>query len=239
MNDILLDDVNALLNGDFGDDRILKQIARACKNNEVISNYERNYVQKLAEQYLGKKPKITSPKKPENTPSIIPEVTIPEVTIPEVTIPKIENSMQTQTFQSSSNSKPSLKNSKFIFGIGGIALIIIVAAVILSTSNTDSFSSDSPSNIKPTLLIETDLSSYVHKDLISINGISENSNVVNLSIQNQNNILVWAEQISVKNNGKYSTLAIAGGSGWETSGTYTIKVDNGSEIKSISFSFNS
>ena len=234
MNDILLDDVNALLNGDFGDDRILKQIARACKNNEVISNYERNYVQKLAEQYLGKKPKITSPKKPENTPSIIPEVIIPEVTIP-----KIENSMQTQTFQSSSNSKPSLKNSKFIFGIGGITLIIIIAAVILSTNNTDSFSSDSISDIEPTLLIETDLSSYAHKDLISINGISKNSNVVNLSIQNQNNILVWAEQISVKNNGEYSTLAIAGGSGWETSGTYTIKVDNGSEIKSISFSFNS
>ena len=234
MNDILLDDVNALLNGDFGDDRILKQIARACKNNEVISNYERNYVQKLAEQYLGKKPKITSPKQPENIPSIIPDVIIPEVTIP-----KIENSMQTQTFQSSSNSKPSLKNSKFIFGIGGITLIIIIAAVILSTSNTDSFSSDTISDIKPTLLIETDLSSYAHKDLISINGISKNSNVVNLSIQNQNNLLVWAEQISVKNNGEYSTLAIAGGSGWETSGTYTIKVDNGSETKSISFSFNS
>ena len=40
--------------------RILKQIARACKNNELISNYERNYVQKLAEQYLGKKPQNTT-----------------------------------------------------------------------------------------------------------------------------------------------------------------------------------
>ena len=37
MSDMLLDDVNSLLDGDFGDDRILKQIARACKNNEVIS----------------------------------------------------------------------------------------------------------------------------------------------------------------------------------------------------------
>ena len=46
MTDMLLDDVNSLLDGDFGDDRILKQIARACKNNEVISNYERNYVKK-------------------------------------------------------------------------------------------------------------------------------------------------------------------------------------------------
>ena len=89
------------------------------------------------------------------------------------------------------------------------------------------------------LSVQTDLSSYVVKDLISINGISKNSKIVNLSIQNQKNELVWAEQISVKNDDGYSTLAIAGGSGWETSGTYTIKVDNGSEIKSISFSFNS
>ena len=56
-DDLLLNDVNSLLDGDFGDDRILKQIARACKNNEVISNYERNYVQNLVEQYFGKKPK--------------------------------------------------------------------------------------------------------------------------------------------------------------------------------------
>jgi hypothetical protein len=32
-------------------------------------------------------------------------------------------------------------------------------------------------------------------------------------------------------------LAIAGGPGWEKSGTYTIKVDDGSETKSTQFSF--
>ena len=79
------------------------------------------------------------------------------------------------------------------------------------------------------------MSSYSQTDLISINGVSLNSKIVNLSIINQNNELVWAEQVSVKNNGKYSTLAIAGGSGWENSGTYTIKVDDGSEIKSDNF----
>jgi hypothetical protein len=54
---------------------------------------------------------------------------------------------------------------------------------------------------------------------------------------NQNNELVWVEQVSVKSDGRYSTLAIAGGPGWENSGTYTVKVDDGSEIKSIKFSF--
>ena len=56
MEDSLLDDVKALLDKDFGDDRILKQILRACENNEVISNFERNYVKKLAEKHLGRKP---------------------------------------------------------------------------------------------------------------------------------------------------------------------------------------
>jgi len=228
MDDSLFDDVTSLLDGDFGDDRILKQISRACKNNEVISNYERNYVQKLAEQYLGKKPKI---------PTKIPEVSIPKV--PDVIMPTIQPTIQTQIIESpiSKKSNLNLKNSKTILALGGIALIIIISAVILFSNNDDSFSSNTPINTKILLSINTDLSSYSQNDLISINGISDNNSIVNLSIQNENNILVWAEQISVKSNGQYATLAIAGGSGWEIPGTYTLKVDNGSEIKSITFLF--
>ena len=226
MSDILLDDVNSLLDGDFGDDRILKQIARACKNNEVISNYERNYVQKLAEQHLGKKP-ITTIKK---STTVITE-------IPKIEIPKPEPIISTTSSQFNQNSKNS-KNSKLFLGFGGVALIAIIAAALL-LSNIDSSTSNSITEIKIQLSIQTDLSSYAYKDLISINGISENSNVVNLSIKNQDDKLVWAEQVSVKNSGIYSTLAIAGGVGWENSGTYTLEADNGSEIKSTNFSFNS
>jgi len=236
MNDMLLDDVTSLLDGDFGDDRILKQISRACKNNEVISNYERNYVQKLAEQYLGKKPEIIIPKKPENIAPIIPDVVMP----------KTQSYTQTQTFQSRPSPSFNLKNPKLILGFTSIVLVIIFAA-ILSSGTFDSFlsnpnpTSNPTSNPNPTLKlsVQTDLSSYSQKDIISINGVSTNSNMVNISIENQNNELVWAEQVSVKNNGMYSTLSLAGGPGWENSGTYTMKVDNGSEIKSIKFSFTS
>ena len=228
MTDSLLDDVTSLLNGDFGDDRILKQIARACKNNEVISNYERNYVQKLAEQYLDKKPEITN-------------ITISDDSISDDSIPKIETSISSQIFESqpSSSSNFNLKNSKLFLGFGGVALIIIIAAAILLSNNTDSFSSNPESPLNVTLSVNTDLNSYTRTDLISINGVSNNTKIVNLSIVNQNNELVWAEQVSVKNDGQYSTLAIADGSGWEISGTYTLKVENGSEIKSITFLFNS
>ena len=236
MNDMLLDDVTSLLDGDFGDDRILKQISRACKNNEVISNYERNYVQKLAEQYLGKKPENIVPTKPEN---IAP-------TIPDVVMPKIESYEQAQTFEprSSRSSNFNLKNPKLILGFTSIVLVIGFAA-ILSSGTFDSFSPNPESAPNPAsaptskLSVQTDLSSYSQKDFISINGVSTNSNMVHISIQNQNDELVWTEQVSVKGNGVYSTLSIAGGPGWENSGTYTMKVDNGSEIKSIAFSFTS
>ena len=225
MSDMLLDDVNSLLDGDFGDDRILKQIARACKNNEVISNYERNYVQKLAEQHLGKKP--TSNKKPETITTEIPKIEIP----------KPEPIVTTQLSQPTNNSKS--KNSKLFLGFGGIAVVIIIAAAFLLSNNIDSSQSNIVSEIKIELSVQTDLSSYAKSDLISINGVSQNSNIVNLSILNQNNDLVWAEQVSVKSDGGYSTLAIADGEGWENSGTYNIKVEDGTEIKSIKFTFNS
>ena len=225
MSDMLLDDVNSLLDGDFGDDRILKQIARACKNNEVISNYERNYVQKLAEQYLGKKPLTT--KKPE---TITPE-------IPKIEIPKPEPLVTTQLSQPTNNSKS--KNSKLFLGFGGIAVVIIIAAAFLLSNNIDSSQTNVVSEIKLELSVQTDLSSYAKSDLISINGVSQNSNIVNLSILNQNNDLVWAEQVSVKSDGGYSTLAIADGEGWENSGTYNIKVEDGTETKSIKFTFTS
>ena len=116
MTDSLLDDVTSLLEGDFGDDRILKQIARACKNNEAISNYEKNYVQKLSEQYLGKRADIPS--------SIEPE---------------IESSIQNQTLQSQVSRSPGLKNPKLILGFGGVALIIIIVTAVAFSSNSDSF----------------------------------------------------------------------------------------------------
>ena len=233
MTDMLLDDVNSLLDGDFGDDRILKQIARACKNNEVISNYERNYVQKLAEQYLGKKPEITNITISDDSRS--------DDSRSDDSMPKIETSISSQILESksSSSSNFNLKNSKLLLGFGGVALIIIIAAAILLSNNTDSFSSNPESPLNVTLSVNTDLNSYTRTDLISINGVSNNTKIVNLSIINQNNELVWAEQVSVKNDGQYSTLAIADGSGWEISGTYTLKVENGSEIKSITFLFNS
>ena len=225
MTDSLLDDVNALLDKDFGDDRILKQICRACENNEIISNYERNYVKKLAEKHLGRRQEVIQTKiSVEETP-IVPDADIPET-------PSVQ---KIQTFQPPPRiTSYNLKNSKLMLGIGGVALVIIIAVAI----SFNGISDVTPTNSIPdTLSIQTDLSLYDKKDIISISGISDASGSVNLSIENKNNELVWAEQVSLKSDGRYSTLAIAGGPGWESSGTYTINVNNGVEIKSNTFSF--
>jgi len=233
MTDSLHDDVKALLDKDFGDDRILKQIFRACENDEVISNYERNYVRKLAEKYLGKAPKVEPTSIVEEKP-IIPDVVIPET-------PSIQT---IQTFQPPSPriSSTGSNNSKIMLGVGVLVLAIIIIAAV-SFSGTSDVSNTQITSITETsidtLSIQTDFSSYNKKDIISISGISDTSGSVILSIQTQNNELVWTEKISLKSDGIYSTLAIAGGPGWENSGTYTIKVDNGVETKSSTFSFTS
>jgi len=231
MTDPLLDDVKALLDKDFGDDRILKQICRACENNEVISNYERNYVRKLAEKHLGKKPEFTQ------TPHVEEKHVVADVVMPEIKPAQQIQSLQTEVPRIS-YSKP--KNKKIVFGIGSFALVIIVAAAIAFTGITDGTNFGTSTNNTPiSLSIQTDLESYNKKDLISISGVSDTTGNVNLTIENQNNELVWAEQVSLKSDGRFSTLAIAGGQGWENSGTYTIKVNNGKETRSDTFSFTS
>ncbi len=226
MTNPLLDDVKSLLDKDFGDDRILKQICRACENNEVISNYERNYVRKLAEKHLGKKPEFTQTPHVEEKPIVL-DVPISQIQQPQSLLTEVPRISYSKS-----------KNKKIIFGIGGLALVIIIAAASFSGFTTGITNIGTPSSdIQISLSIQTDLESYDKKDLISISGVSDSIATVNLSIENQNNKVVWIEQISLKNNGQFSTLAIAGGDGWEKSGTYTIKVDNGKETKSDTFSF--
>ena len=228
MSDPLFDDVKELLDKEKGDERILKQILRACENNEVISNYERNYVQKLAEKHLGRKPPV------ENKPSI------PKPIVPDVVLPSPPSQFQ-MVQKEPPQIKKSTKNSKMYVGIGGAALAVIIIAVITSTglSGTTVTNIEKPSlneNISG-LSLETDSSSYQKKDIISISGKSDIVGTINLTIENQDGNLVWSEQLKTKSDGRFSTLVIAAGKGWEKSGTFTLKAENDSDILTKTFSF--
>ena len=235
MSDTILDDVQALLEKELGDKRILEQIQRAAQNNEVISNFERNYVRKLAEKHLGKKPTV---EKKIEKPKAIPDVQIPASPKPQ----------PVQTFSApTKTTKPTSKNTKFVLGAGIAALVVIIAAAVSlggdSGISTTPVISDTPEIIKETssqsFSIQTDLSSYYRGDIISISGNSELSagDPVNLMIKNSDDETVWSEQVSAKSNGDFSTLTFAGGSGWK-SGTFTIIAEINSEETTNTFSFN-
>ena len=229
MTDPLIDDVQDLLDKEKGDERILKQILRACENNEVISNYERNYVRNLAEKYLGRAPPVEE--KPIEEKPVIPDVSFSNISIKQ----KIETPQITYP----QTVKLKSKNTKMLLGIGGVifAIMIIIGVSLSGVSYIKFDGSQIPMDSSSALSIQTDLSAYQKGDIISISGTSNASGKINLSIENQEGQLVWSEQISVKSDGRFSTLAIAGGSGWDKSGTFTIKVENNLETKSKTFSF--
>lgn len=77
MAEAMVDDIKKLLDGDFGDDRILKDIYRACKNGEVISNYERKYVRDLTERYLKPNP-LENASAQTSAETVTPDVILPE-----------------------------------------------------------------------------------------------------------------------------------------------------------------
>jgi hypothetical protein len=227
MTDPLINDVKDLLDKEKGDELILKQIFRACQNNEVISNYERNYVKKLAEKYLGRVSQIEEKQHEEN--QVIPNAILSKT----LTTQKIETSQTTQI------PKVQSKNTKLVIGMGGVmmAIIIVIGLSLTGTFNAGYDNTQKNPEASVALSIQTDLSTYQKGDIISISGRSNSLGNIDLSIENQQGQLVWSEQITTKNDGKFSTLVIAGGTGWEKSGTFIIKAKSNSETKSSTFSF--
>jgi len=224
MSDEILEDVKELLDAEVGSKKILQQIKRAAENNEAISNYERNYVAKLIQE-------IHKPIEPEvETPS---ETTTASISSQKEQIATLVPELQTPLII---EHKPRDKtNTKVMIGGGAIAVAIIVA-VIIGTNGIDV----GPNTIiKSSGLLEIDQKSYNKKDIISISGKSKTSlgDTINLLIENVDNELIWIDDIKIKSSGEYSTLAIAGGPGWEKSGVYTLKMKHGSEEEQITFNF--
>jgi hypothetical protein len=234
MPDPILDDVQALLAKEFGDKRILEQILRAAENEEVISNFERNYVRKLAEKHLGKKPLV------EKKPSEEPQQIKPEIAEPQ---PSLVKPQTVQTWAEPAKiTKSNSKNTKIMLGVGlaSLAIIIIAAASLSGVSDISSNIEPTPTpDISKSFAVQTDLSSYTKGDIISISGNSNPSlgNQVNLVINNPDDELVWSEQINVKSDGQFATLTFAGGFGWEESGKFSIIAEGDSETVTNTFSF--
>ena len=78
-----------------------------------------------------------------------------------------------------------------------------------------------------------------HADIISVSGSikSVDGKSVEISIENTSGDKIWREYIDIKNNGQFSTLIIAGGFGWDGSGTYVLKAQHSELENEIKFNF--
>ncbi len=231
MPDNIIDDVKKLLDAEIGEKRILQQIKRAAENNEVISNYERNYVAKLVEQHL-------KPPEPEPELERPLEPTQEETSVEKERMEKIEQETTTQTIL---ELKPTgYKNKKLLIG-GGVAVLALIIVVAIGASGIIDLGPgiSTPTQTITGLTLDTDQSSYDQGDIISILGTSKTTfgNTISLSIENAGGELIWDEDLKIKASGVFSTLLIAGGPGWENSGTYTLKAEHGSEDNTVRFSF--
>ncbi len=233
MVDAILDDVKELLLNEQGDAKILERIKRAAENDEVISVYERDYVNDLVEKYL----------RPKYEPEPIEEINKESEDTSEQVSEKIseefvEKPKPTKPLFESKIKNP--KTTKYAFAIGAIALSIILI-VGVSQSGISDIPTQTTQSTQTTmiLVINTDVSSYELADIISISGNSDPSlgNTIELSIENADGNIIWTEDLKIKSNGVYSTLVIAGGIGWEKSGQYSLKAEHGSEQNQLSFNF--
>ena len=233
MVDAILDDVKELLLNEQGDAKILERIKRAAENDEVISVYERDYVNDLVEKYL----------RPKYEPEPIEEINKESEDTSEQVSEKISEELVEKPKPTKPLFESKIKNpktTKYAFAIGAIALSIILI-VGVSQSGISDIPTQTTQSTQTTmiLVINTDVSSYELADIISISGNSDPSlgNTIELSIENADGNIIWTEDVKIKSNGVYSTLVIAGGIGWEKSGQYSLKAEHGSEQNQLSFNF--
>ena len=250
MDSFILEDVNKLLKLKKGDESRLNHIKELCVSNEIISLSDRKYIERLTSQYVDK-PEI-SKEKPDK-PKFIPveetenkEKPEEEHNESEVLVPPMEQITihEKESEKKSGMSLDFLSNKKILYATGIIVFAFIIVAIAGMNFNGTFPESNSPPPIIDNNLpitIDTDESSYDVSDIISISGkIAEpRGNSIRITIENSQGELIWAENLVLKSSGEFSTLAIAGGVGWQNSGKYTVTVEYENISENTSFNFNS
>ena len=216
-----LTDLDDLIRYHHGDVKKLREIRDTVRHDNFITTDNKNYVESLITMYLKNQPfdKSLSSQRP-------------------VTKIKLQSKPTTSSSDSKSNVAVSFSPNKKLGVLAGVvaAIAIIVIVGFSATTQTDIIDSTVSSISKP-LLVNVDQTTYQRADIISISGNSKSASTqsVELSIENTNGVKIWNENINLKNDGKFSTLVIAGGGGWENDGTYTLKAEQGDLANKIEF----
>jgi hypothetical protein len=218
-----LTDLDDLIRYHHGDVKKLREIRDTVRHDNFITTDNKNYVESLITMYLKNQPfdKSLSSQRP-------------------VTKIKLQSKPTTSSSDSKSNVAVSFSPNKKIGVLAGVvAAIAIIVIVGFSATNQTDIIDSTLSSISEPLLVNVDQTTYQRADIISISGNSKSASTqsVELSIENTNGVKIWNENINLKNDGKFSTLVIAGGGGWENGGTYTLKAEQGDLANKIEFKF--
>ncbi len=217
-----LTDLDDLIRYRHGDVKKLREIRDTVRHDNFITTDNKNYVESLITMYLKNQPfdKSLSSQRP-------------------VTKIKLQSKPTTSSSDSKSNVAVSFSPNKKLGVLAGVvAAIAIIVIVGFSATNQTDIIDSTLSSISEPLLVNVDQTTYQRADIISISGDTNSyTKSVELSIENTNGVKIWNENINLKNDGKFSTLVIAGGGGWENDGTYTLKAEQGDLANKIEFKF--
>ena len=214
-------DLDDLIRHHHGDVKKLREIRDTIRHDNFITTEDKNYVESLITIHLKNQPldKSVSRKQPDTKIKLQPK--------PTLSSPDLKNNF---TFNFSSNKKLGI--------LGGVAAAIAIIVIMGFTAINTPIDSTVSSTASNPLLVNIDQTTYQRADIISISGDTNSyTESVELSIENTNGIKIWNENINLKNDGKFSTLVIAGGGGWENGGTYTLKAEQGDLANKIEFKF--
>ena len=218
-----LTDLDDLIRYRHGDVKKLREIRDTVRHDNFITTDNKNYVESLITMYLKNQPLDKSLSRQQSVTKI-----------------KLQSKPTTSSSDSKSNVAVSFSPNKKLGVLAGVvAAIAIIVIVGFSATNQTDIIDSTLSSISEPLLVNVDQTTYQRADIISISGNSKSASTqsVELSIENTNGVKIWNENINLKNDGKFSTLVIAGGGGWENDGTYTLKAEQGDLANKIEFKF--
>ena len=209
-------DLDDLIRNRHGDVKKLREIRDTIRHDNFITADAKKYIESLISVHLKNQP-------------------LDKILPPQQTDTKIQlQSKPNANILDSNDLLSNFSSNKKLGILVGVAAAIAIIVIVGFTA-TD-FTSNSI--LSKSILVNVDKTTYQRADIISITGdVFSNAESVQLSIENTSGVKIWNEIINPKNNGKFSTLVIAGGGGWENDGVYTLIVVQGDLENEIEFKF--
>ena len=214
-----LTDLDDLIRYHHGDVKKLREIRNTIRHDNFITTEDKEYVQSLIDTHLTNKSLESSSIRKSGTRI------------------KLETKSKKKDSDSQINFSLNFSSNKKMGILGGAAAAIAIIVIVGFTAGTQSDSSISSTANNP-LLLTLDQKQYKIADIISISGDAmSDRQAITVSVENNDGIKIWKEEIEPKNGGNFSTMLIAGGSGWEDSGSYTITAVQNDFVEEIKFKF--